>query len=95
MLALGVLDQHLGGVAGKAVGQDRDKGAALAAGQHGVDDAAAQNLPNKTFIVATDRGIFYKMQQLCPDKVFIEAPTAGNGAACSSCALFQLRRNLR
>jgi hypothetical protein len=47
---------------------------------------AAQSLPNKTFIVATDRGIFYKMQQLCPDKVFIEAPTAGNGAACRSCA---------
>ncbi len=48
--------------------------------------AAAQTLPNKTLIVATDRGIFYKMQQLCPDKVFIEAPTAGNGAACRSCA---------
>ncbi len=48
--------------------------------------AAAQSLPNKTLIVATDRGIFYKMQQLCPDKVFIEAPTAGNGAACRSCA---------
>ncbi|WP_296265099.1 quinolinate synthase NadA [Pseudomonas sp. UBA6562] len=47
---------------------------------------AAQTLPNTTFIVATDRGIFYKMQQLCPDKVFIEAPTAGNGAACRSCA---------
>jgi quinolinate synthase len=48
--------------------------------------AAAQRLPNPTFIVATDRGIFYKMQQLCPDKTFIEAPTAGNGAACRSCA---------
>ena len=48
--------------------------------------AAAQSLPNKTLIVATDRGIFYKMQQLCPDKVFIEAPTAGNGASCRSCA---------
>ncbi|MGE8294679.1 MAG: quinolinate synthase NadA [Pseudomonas sp.] len=47
---------------------------------------AAQTLPNSTFIVATDRGIFYKMQQLCPDKTFIEAPTAGNGAACRSCA---------
>lgn len=47
---------------------------------------AAQTLPNKTFIVATDRGIFYKMQQLCPDKEFVEAPTAGNGAACRSCA---------
>ncbi|MEJ5042149.1 quinolinate synthase NadA [Pseudomonas qingdaonensis] len=48
--------------------------------------AAAQRMPNKTFIVATDRGIFYKMQQLCPDKIFVEAPTAGNGAACRSCA---------
>lgn len=47
---------------------------------------AAQTLPNPTFIVATDRGIFYKMQQLCPDKHFIEAPTAGSGAACRSCA---------
>ena len=47
---------------------------------------AAQSLPKQTFIVATDRGIFYKMQQLCPDKVFVEAPTAGNGAACRSCA---------
>lgn len=47
---------------------------------------AAQTLPNPQFIVATDRGIFYKMQQLCPDKTFIEAPTAGNGATCRSCA---------
>jgi len=47
---------------------------------------AAQTLPNSTFIVATDRGIFYKMQQLCPDKTFIAAPTAGNGATCRSCA---------
>ncbi|KHO65644.1 MULTISPECIES: quinolinate synthase NadA [Pseudomonas] len=47
---------------------------------------AAQTLPNPTFIVATDRGIFYKMQQLCPDKEFIEAPTAGSGATCRSCA---------
>lgn len=47
---------------------------------------AAQTLPNPMFIVATDRGIFYKMQQLCPDKQFIEAPTAGSGAACRSCA---------
>ena len=47
---------------------------------------ASQTLPNKTFIVATDRGIFYKMQQASPDKHFIEAPTAGNGATCRSCA---------
>ena len=47
---------------------------------------AAQQLPNKTLIVATDRGIFYKMQQACPDKVMIEAPTGGDGATCRSCA---------
>jgi quinolinate synthase len=47
---------------------------------------ATQTLPNETFIVATDRGIFYKMQQGAPGKLLIEAPTAGNGAACRSCA---------
>lgn len=47
---------------------------------------AAETLPNKAFIVATDQGIFYKMQQRCPDKVFYIAPTAGSGATCRSCA---------
>lgn len=47
---------------------------------------AVQTLPNKQFIVATDNGIFYKMQQLAPDKQLIEAPTAGKGATCRSCA---------
>ena len=47
---------------------------------------AAQTMPNKKFIVATDRGIFYKMQQLCPEKEFFEAPTAGSGATCKTCA---------
>ena len=47
---------------------------------------AAKAMDNKTFIVATDRGIFYKMQQAAPDKVLIEAPTGGKGATCQSCA---------
>lgn len=47
---------------------------------------AAQELANSKFIVATDRGIFYKMQQAAPNKQLIEAPTAGNGATCKSCA---------
>lgn len=47
---------------------------------------ASQTMDNDTFIVATDKGIFYKMQQLAPEKTFIEAPTAGNGATCKSCA---------
>lgn len=48
--------------------------------------AAAKNLPNKQLIVATDKAIFYKMQQAAPDKLLIEAPTAGTGASCKSCA---------
>ncbi len=47
---------------------------------------ATERLPNPQFIVATDRGIFYKMQQRSPQKSFIEAPTAGQGAECRSCA---------
>jgi quinolinate synthase len=47
---------------------------------------AAKTRPEKRFIVATDQGIFYKMQQLCPDKELIVAPTAGAGATCRSCA---------
>ena len=43
-------------------------------------------MPNERFIVATDRGIFYKMQQAAPGKILIEAPTGGNGATCKSCA---------
>ncbi|BAT42842.1 quinolinate synthase NadA [Escherichia albertii] len=47
---------------------------------------AAKTLPHRQLIVATDRGIFYKMQQAVPDKVLLEAPTAGQGATCRSCA---------
>ncbi|PLR44042.1 quinolinate synthase [Chimaeribacter arupi] len=47
---------------------------------------AAQRLPQQKLIVATDRGIFYKMQQACPEKELFEAPTAGEGASCRSCA---------
>ncbi|WP_412499958.1 quinolinate synthase NadA [Shewanella chilikensis] len=47
---------------------------------------AAQTMDNDTFIVATDRGIFYKMQQAAPGKTLIEAPTGGEGATCRSCA---------
>jgi len=47
---------------------------------------AARTLPNNRLIVATDRGIFYKMQQACPDKELFAAPTAGEGASCRTCA---------
>lgn len=47
---------------------------------------AVKDLPNKEFIVATDDGIFWKMQQQAPNKKLISAPTAGEGATCESCA---------
>jgi quinolinate synthase len=47
---------------------------------------AAKELPHDKLIVATDRGIFFKMQQMVPEKTLFEAPTAGNGATCKSCA---------
>ncbi len=47
---------------------------------------AVTSMDNQEFIVATDSGIFYKMQQLAPEKTLIEAPTEGEGATCVSCA---------
>lgn len=47
---------------------------------------AAKTLDNPQFIVATDQGIFHRLQQVAPDKQFIIAPTAGNDATCRSCA---------
>ncbi|MFL0811625.1 MAG: quinolinate synthase NadA [Agarilytica sp.] len=48
--------------------------------------AATRDLDNQEFIVATDQGIFFKMQQACPDKTLLIAPTGGQGADCRSCA---------
>jgi quinolinate synthase len=47
---------------------------------------AVRTLPNEQFIVATDRGIFYKMRAAAPGRTLVEAPTAGEGATCRSCA---------
>ncbi|NKB77415.1 MAG: quinolinate synthase NadA [Gammaproteobacteria bacterium] len=47
---------------------------------------AAVESDAKTFIVATESGIFHKMKQAAPGKTFLEAPTAGESAACESCA---------
>jgi quinolinate synthase len=38
------------------------------------------------YIVATDNGILHRMRQMAPGKTLIEAPTAGSGATCKSCA---------
>jgi quinolinate synthase len=47
---------------------------------------ASRELDAIEFIVATDGGIIHQMRKLSPQKRFIEAPTAGNGATCKSCA---------
>ncbi len=47
---------------------------------------AATKLPHSKMIVATDQGIFFKMQQAVPDKQLLVAPTGGSGATCRSCA---------
>jgi quinolinate synthase len=47
---------------------------------------AVVNGSAQTYIVATDNGILHRMRQLAPDKTLIEAPTAGTGATCKSCA---------
>lgn len=47
---------------------------------------AVATMSNKEFIVATDASIFNKMRQVAPDKILMEAPTAGEGATCQSCA---------
>ena len=40
----------------------------------------------REFVVATDGGIIHQMRKRMPRVTFIEAPTAGKGATCQSCA---------
>jgi quinolinate synthase len=47
---------------------------------------AAERLGAKEYIVATDGGIIHQMRKRLPGVAFIEAPTAGKGATCQSCA---------
>ena len=47
---------------------------------------AAERLKAKEYIVATDGGIIHQMRKRLPGVTFIEAPTAGKGATCQSCA---------
>lgn len=47
---------------------------------------AVAELPNPSFIVATDNGIFHRMHEVAPGKRLLEAPTGGRGATCISCA---------
>ncbi|MCF0199401.1 MAG: quinolinate synthase NadA [Bacteroidaceae bacterium] len=42
------------------------------------------------FIVATESGILYEMQQSCPDKTFIPAPPDDGTCACNECNYMKL-----
>ena len=46
---------------------------------------ASKSSSKKYIIVATEKGIFYQMKKYSPDKIFLEAPTEGEGATCKSC----------
>tara|TARA_Y100000389_G_scaffold52091_1_gene47887 strand:+ start:16878 stop:17870 length:993 start_codon:yes stop_codon:yes gene_type:complete len=46
---------------------------------------ASRKSKAKNIIVATEKGIFYQMKKLSPQKNFYEAPTEGEGASCKSC----------
>lgn len=42
------------------------------------------------FIVATESGILFKMQEACPNKKFIPAPPNDSTCACNECAFMKL-----
>ena len=44
----------------------------------------------KEFIVATESGILHKMQEACPEKVFIPAPPEDSTCACNECNYMKL-----
>lgn len=48
---------------------------------------AAKTLPHRQLIVATDRGIFYKMQQAVPEKNCLKRPRLARGdlPCCAHC----------
>jgi quinolinate synthase len=46
--------------------------------------------PAKKFIVATEPGIFHKMQQLRPDVELIQAPVADGTCGCNNCPYMKL-----
>lgn len=46
--------------------------------------------PAKKFIVATESGILHQMNKLCPDKVFIPAPSVDSTCGCNDCSYMKL-----
>lgn len=44
----------------------------------------------KKFIVATESGILHQMNKLCPDKIFIPAPSIDSTCGCNDCSYMKL-----
>jgi quinolinate synthase len=44
----------------------------------------------RTFIVATESGIFHQMRKSCPDKFFIPAPPIDSTCGCNDCFFMKL-----
>ena len=42
------------------------------------------------FIVATESGILHQMQKLCPDKLFIPAPSIDSSCGCNDCSFMKM-----
>jgi quinolinate synthase len=45
---------------------------------------------SKKFIVATESGILHQMTQVCPDKIFIPAPSVDSTCGCNDCTYMKL-----
>lgn len=46
--------------------------------------------PAKKFIVATESGILHQMHKVCPDKIFIPAPSVDSTCGCNDCSYMKL-----
>jgi len=52
--------------------------------------AYVQKSPVKRFIIATEIGIIHQMKKVCPDKIFIPAPSNDSSKACDNCYYMKL-----
>lgn len=49
-----------------------------------------QTSQSKKFIVATESGILHQMKKVCPEKVFIPAPSVDSTCGCNDCSYMKL-----
>lgn len=49
-----------------------------------------QKNASKKFIVATESGILHQMIKVCPDKIFIPAPSVDSTCGCNDCSYMKL-----